>query len=81
MTGAAINQTDTQPVSIAVDPALGRYVYTSNVLGNSISGFRIDPNAGSLQPSQATPYPSKESKPTAIVSIPHGNHSTQAVFP
>jgi 6-phosphogluconolactonase len=81
VTGAAINQTDTQPVSIAVDPALGRYVYTSNVLGNSISGFRIDPNAGSLQPSQATPYPSKESKPTAIVSIPHGNHSTQAVFP
>src|SRR5205085_11125564 len=58
LTGASINTTDTQPVSIVVDPALGRYVYTANFLGNSVSGFRIDPNAGSLQPSQSTPYPS-----------------------
>jgi 6-phosphogluconolactonase len=81
VTGASVNTTDTQPVSIVVDPALGRYVYTSNLLGNSVSGFRLDPNAGSLQPSQSTPYPSKEPKPSAIVCIPHGNHSTQAVFP
>ncbi len=81
VTGASVNITDTQPVSIVVDPALGRYVYTSNLLGNSVSGFRIDPNAGSLQPAQSTPYPTKFQQPTAIVSIPHGNHSTQAVFP
>jgi 6-phosphogluconolactonase len=80
VTGASINATDTQPVSIVVDPALGRYVYTANILGNSISGFRLDPNAGSLQPAQSTPYPSGL-KPTAIVSVPHGNHATQAVFP
>ncbi|HEY3625039.1 MAG TPA: beta-propeller fold lactonase family protein [Terracidiphilus sp.] len=80
VTGASINSTDTQPVSIVVDPALGRYVYTANILGNSVSGFRLDPNAGSLQAAQATPFPSGP-KPTAIVSIPHGNHSTQAVFP
>jgi 6-phosphogluconolactonase len=83
VTGAAINSTDTTPVSIVVDPALARYVYTANNLGNSVSGFRIDPNAGSLSPAQATPYPSGQAlqKPTAIVSIPHGNHSTQAVTP
>ena len=80
VTGASINATDTQPVSIVVDPALGRYVYTANFLGNSVSGFRLDPNAGSLQAAQATPYPSGP-KPTAIVSVPHGNHATQAVFP
>ena len=79
-TGASSNTTDTQPVSIVVDPALGRYVYTSNLLGNSISGFRLDPNAGSLQPAQSTPYPAGQ-QPTAIVSVPHGNHATQAVFP
>ena len=28
------------PVSIIVEPALGRYVYTANYLGNSISGFK-----------------------------------------
>jgi len=81
VSGASINSTDTQPVSIVVDPALGRYVYTANQLGNSISGFRLDPNAGSLQPAQATPYPTKEPKPTAVIAIPHGNHSTQAVAP
>lgn len=80
VTGASINSTDTQPVSIVVDPALGRYVYTANFLGNSVSGFRIDPNAGSLSPAQATPFPSGQ-KPTAITCIPHGNHSTQAVTP
>ena len=81
VTGSSINSTDTQPVSIVVDPALGRYVYTANFLGNSISGFRLDPNAGSLSSAQATPFPSKQPKPTAIACIPHGNHSTQFVTP
>ena len=80
VSGASINSTDTQPVSIAVDPALGRYVYTANFLGNSVSGFKIDPNAGSLSPAQATPFPAG-AKPTAITSIPHGNHATQSVTP
>jgi 6-phosphogluconolactonase len=79
-TGSATNSTDTQPLSIAVDPALGRFVYTANFLGNSVSGFRLDPNAGNLTPTQATPYPSDQ-KPTAIAIVPHGNHSTQAVAP
>ncbi len=79
-TGSATNSTDTQPVSIGIDPALGRFVYTSNFLGDSISGFRLDPNAGSLQPTQATPYPS-DHKPTALVIVPHGNHSSQSVTP
>jgi YVTN family beta-propeller protein len=79
-TGSPVNSTDTQPVSIVVDPALGRYVYTANFLGNSISGFRLDPNAGTLTLAQATPYPTGQ-KPTAITCIPHGNHSLQAVAP
>ena len=80
VTGASVNSTDTQPMAIVVDPALGRFVYTANYLGNSISGFRLDPNSGALTAAQATPYPSG-AKPTAIVSVPHGNHSTQATFP
>jgi 6-phosphogluconolactonase (cycloisomerase 2 family) len=80
VTGSQVNSTDTEPVAIAVDPALGRYVYTANLLGNSISGFRLDPNTGSLDAAQATPYPSG-AKPRAIVIIPHGNHSLQATAP
>ncbi len=79
-TGSAINSTDTQPLSISVDPALGRFVYTANYLGNSVSGFRLDPNAGNLSLAQATPFPS-DAKPTAIVIVPHGNHSMQSVTP
>lgn len=79
-TGSATNATDTQPVAIAIDPALGRFVYTANFLGNSISGFQLDPNAGTLKQSQSTPYPA-DLHPTALVLAPHGNHSIQSVTP
>ena len=72
--------TDTQPVAIAIDPALGRFVYTANHLGNSISGFRLTPDTGVVTTTQATPYPTA-ANPTALVMVPHGNHSVQAVTP
>jgi 6-phosphogluconolactonase len=78
--GSANNATDTQPVSILVDPALGRFVYTSNHLGNSVSGFRLTPDTGILATTQASPYPTG-AQPTAIVCVPHGNHSLQALTP
>ncbi len=79
-TGSSVNSTDTQPQAIVVDPALGRFVYTANFLGNSISGFRLNPNTGTIAQTQATPYPSVQN-PTAIVSVPHGNHSLQVTAP
>jgi len=78
--GGQTNTTDTQPVAIAIDPALGRFVYTANYLGNSVSGFRLDPTAGTLKPTQATPYPTGI-HPTAVALVPHGNHSQQVVTP
>jgi 6-phosphogluconolactonase (cycloisomerase 2 family) len=74
------NSTDTQPVAVTIDPALGRFVYTANFLGNSVSGFRLDSTSGSLSLTQATPYPTG-AKPTAVIGVPHGNYSTQAVSP
>ena len=65
--------TDTDPVSIVVEPALGRYVYTANYLGNSVSGFRLNPSDGTIQQTQATPYPTG-ANPTALIAVPHGNH-------
>ncbi|HEY1578930.1 MAG TPA: beta-propeller fold lactonase family protein [Terracidiphilus sp.] len=79
-TGSITNITDTQPVAIAVDPALARYVYTANFLGNSVSGFRLDPIAGTLKPTQATPYP-VGIHPAAVALIPHGNHSQEVITP
>jgi 6-phosphogluconolactonase (cycloisomerase 2 family) len=79
-TASAGNSTDTQPVGIIVEPALGRYVYTANYLGNSISGFRLNPNTGSLTETQATPYPTG-ANPAAVIAVPHGNHAVQIVTP
>ncbi len=78
--GASTNSTDTTPVSIAIEPAIGRYVYTANYLGNSLSGFRLDPNTGTITTTQATPYPTGP-KPTAVAIVPHGQHSIQSVTP
>jgi 6-phosphogluconolactonase (cycloisomerase 2 family) len=80
VTGSSINSTDTQPVSILVDAALGRFVYTANHLGDSISGFRLDTDTGAMSFTQATPYPTG-ANPTAIVSVPHGNHAIQTTTP
>ena len=65
--------TDTNPVSIVIDPALGRFVYTANYLGNSVSGFKLNPSDGTIQQTQATPYPTG-ANPTALIAVPHGNH-------
>ena len=78
--GNPINSTDTTPVAILVDAALGRFVYTANQQGNSISGFELNPNTGTLAPTQATPYPTGY-KPSALASVPHGNHAVQSVNP
>ncbi len=79
-TGTGVNTTDTEPRAIIVDPALARFVYTANYLGNSVTGFRLDPNTGALSTLQATPYPTG-AYPTALAAVPHGNHSTQSVTP
>jgi 6-phosphogluconolactonase (cycloisomerase 2 family) len=80
VTGSQTNSTDSQPVAVIVDPALGRFVYTANFLGNSVSGFKLDPTTGALTLTQATPYPSG-SQPSALASVPHGNHSIQTTSP
>jgi 6-phosphogluconolactonase (cycloisomerase 2 family) len=72
--------TDTQPVAITVDPALGRFVYTANHLGNSISGFRLNPDTGVVTATLETPY-GTAANPTSLVLVPHGNHSVQSVTP
>jgi 6-phosphogluconolactonase len=72
--------TDTAPVAIAIEPALARFIYTANYLGNSISGFRFDPHTGAVSQTQATPYPSG-ANPSALAIVPHGNHSIQTVTP
>jgi 6-phosphogluconolactonase (cycloisomerase 2 family) len=79
-TGNGSNGTDAQPVALLVDPSLGRFVYTANRLGNSVSGFQLNPNSGALSSTIATPYPAGY-QPSAIASVPHGSHSVQSITP
>jgi 6-phosphogluconolactonase len=79
-TGAAVNATQTEPVAVLVDTGFGRYVYTANFLDNSVSGFLLNSSTGTLSPSQSTPYPTV-GQPTALASVPHGNHSINVVQP
>ncbi len=62
---------DTNPIAITVDPKKLGFLYTVNFLGNSLSGFQINPNTGALINTQNTPYASSV-QPTAIAGIPHG---------
>lgn len=75
---STVYSTDTQPMSLVVDPALGRFVYTANQLGNDVTGFRLSADTGAMTTNQASPYTSGYG-PTSIAMVPHGNHSVQAV--
>jgi len=66
------NTTDTDPVSVTIEPSLGRYVYTANRLGNSLSGFKLNPDTGALTPTWPHPIPPART---------HGGHRGSAWQP
>ena len=67
--------TGLQPVAVGIDPRMNRYIFTANFLGNSVSGFSLDVNSGSLLNTQFSPF-AANANPTAVAAIPH-NGSTK----
>lgn len=65
----------TNPVGIAIEPALGIYLYTANLTDNTVSGEQLSPNTGGLTSIQNTPFPAA-GFPSAIIAIPNGLHSS-----
>ncbi len=65
----------TNPVALAIEPALGIYLYTANQTDGTVSGEQLSPNTGALTQVQNTPFPSS-GLPSAILAIPNGLHST-----
>ena len=80
VTGGQVNSTDTDPVAVLVDASVGRFVYTANYKGPSVSGFELDGNTGALSATIASPYPTA-AHPTALASIPHNNHALEQTTP
>ncbi len=72
--------TDTGPTCVTVESALGIYLYTSNSLGNTVTGAQLDPHNGALTSVQNTPF-AGSSLPTCLTSVPNGDHTGQIIVP
>jgi 6-phosphogluconolactonase len=78
--GSAMTATDTSPTCVAIEPALGIYLYTSNNLASDVSAMQLDPHNGGLKQVQNTPFPSG-GLPTCAVAVANGSHPTQIIVP
>src|SRR6266568_1460525 len=72
LTALGTYPTGLQPVAIGIDPSKNQFIYTANFLGNTVSGFALQANDGSLLISQGSPFGSN-ALPTAVAAIPHGS--------
>jgi DNA-binding beta-propeller fold protein YncE len=70
--------TDTGPTCVTIENALGIYMYTSNFLGNTVSGMQLNSATGELARVRNTPFPASAG-PTCAAAIANGSHSTQLI--
>lgn len=66
------------PTCIVVDPAFGRFVYTTDSSDSYVQAGRLNPDTGILSAIQNAPYKTA-GHPTCVTSVPHGNHAIQTV--
>jgi 6-phosphogluconolactonase len=68
----------TGPTCVTIDPALGIYLYTSNEIGNNVSGEQLNPQNGTVVQIQGTPFNS-QNLTTCLVAVANGAHASQLV--
>jgi 6-phosphogluconolactonase len=78
--GSASSKVGTGPTCVAIEPALGIYLYTSNAQDNTVTGLKLDPHNGGLANIQNTPFPAT-GVPSCTVAVANGAHATQIVQP
>lgn len=78
--GSGATKVGTGPTCLAIEPALGIYVYSSNNLDNTTTGLQLDPHNGTLKNIQNTPFPATGT-PTCVAAVANGQHATQVVNP
>lgn len=80
--GSASVGVGTGPTCVAIEPALGKYVYTSNNLDGTVTGEQLNPHNGGLTPIQNTPFPAS-ALPTCVVAVANGSygHASQLISP
>lgn len=78
--GTSAAAVSTGPTCVTIEPALGIYVYTSNVIDGSISGEQMNASTGALTGIANTPFPTS-TLPSCIVAVANGSHSQSIVNP
>jgi 6-phosphogluconolactonase (cycloisomerase 2 family) len=78
--GAFATAVGVGPTCVAIDPALGVYLYTSNSLDNTMSGEKLTPGTGGLIAVQNSPFLGGGS-PTCLTVVGNGAHATQLITP
>jgi len=78
--GATTYGVDAGPTCVLIEPAEARFVYTSNFLGQTVSGLALNPATGALSAVQNTPFKA-DGQPTCSAAITHGNHAIEVVQP
>ena len=68
------------PTCVAIDPALGTFLYTSDALDNTVTGERLTPQTGGLAAVQNSPFPGA-GQPTCLTVVPNGAHASQIITP
>ncbi|HVG28046.1 MAG TPA: beta-propeller fold lactonase family protein [Acidobacteriaceae bacterium] len=72
--------TGPRPTCVTIEPALGTYIYTSNLLDGTISAGKLNPNTGAISGVQNSPF-TVSALPSCIISVPNGEHSIQLANP
>jgi 6-phosphogluconolactonase (cycloisomerase 2 family) len=78
--GAFATAVGTGPTSVAIDPALGIYLYTANNLDATVSGEQLTPGTGALAGVENSPFPGAGT-PTSVTVVANGSHATQLITP
>ncbi len=78
--GAFATATGAGPTCVAIDPALGTFLYTSDNLDNTVTAERLTPNTGALAGVQNSPFPGA-GQPTCLTVVPNGSHASQIITP
>jgi 6-phosphogluconolactonase len=72
--------TGTGPTCLAIELAYGRFIYTSNLLDNTVSGFELDPHTGNLTSVLNAPFAAGQG-PTCVQTAANGSHPVQTIGP
>lgn len=71
---ATTNAGTSGPLCIALDPDLGRLLYTADYIGGKVGGDVLDPTTGALVVNENSPY-ATSGQPTCVAMVSHAGKS------